>query len=342
MAWSRTWMLKAATVNLISRLPFHEHIHFFGQKVLGRQKLDATEMFRRALELFRLLRHVGGSVQESVVLEIGTGWFPFLPILAFLAGAARVITVDIHPWLTRKNTLKTVDAVSSFLEAFAQKADCNKEMLKQRYDLLRNVAHRAPSLNELLIPLGIRYLCPYDITENEFEDNSIDVIFSSNVLEHVPPHALLDIHRETARVLSESGLAMHRLNPGDHFHPLTGSTINFLKCDEKVWRFLGGYGLSYHNRLRSCEHADLVKNAGLCLAFWADSLDERAISALKMKQIALSARFAGMPTQFLCAYYSWLVARKAEPSESVGRPAKVKWVDEILDKRQTTTDASLA
>jgi len=42
-------MCKYALINLISRLPGHEWLHFMGQKLLGKHRLDAPEMLRRAI-----------------------------------------------------------------------------------------------------------------------------------------------------------------------------------------------------------------------------------------------------------------------------------------------------
>lgn len=330
---SRLWLVKAVSLNILSRLPFHERLHFTAQRLAGRHRLDAREMFARAAELFALLAHAGCLIQGARVLEIGTGWFPFTPMLAHLGGAERVFTVDIHPWLRLRNAVKTLRSLGPFLDEFAVKAQCNPDDVRSRYERARNAADSAHNLGDFLEGLNIRYLCPFDLTTSDLGSVRVDVVLSSNVLEHVPPQDLLAIHRTTARMLSDQGAAVHRFNPGDHFSPLTGSTVNFLRYSETAWRRLGGYGLSYHNRLRSCQHAALVREAGLRLALWADALDARALHVCKQGTLPVARPFASMPAEFLCAHYSWFVVRGDE-GPSAETPVRVNWIDDLLAVRR--------
>jgi len=331
---SKAWMIKAFFINMMSRVPFHEQMHFFGQKLLGKHKLDAPEMFRRSLELFRLLRHIGGSVRNGVVLEIGTGWFPFVPILSYLAGAKQVFTVDIHPWLRLHNTVKTIRALSDFLNSLNDKTGHNRESVIRRYRFVNTLAQKVASLDELLTPLHIEYICPYDITTCDLPDKSVDVAFSSNVLEHVPPDTLLKMHCELGRLLSDGGFALHRFNSGDHFENFTGSSINFLKFSERTWRLLGGYGLSYHNRMRSYEHAELARRAGLTLLFWADRVDEKAMLQLRKRQIKLDSRFTALTPETICASYTWFVTCAKAGRKSVESPIQAVSIADFLEKNR--------
>jgi len=254
-----------------------------------------------------------------------------VPLLSYLAGSAKVITVDIHPWLRRGNTKKAIASLSGLVDSFGERLGSDRGVIRERYGFMSNAAEGAQTLEELLSRLNIEYLCPYDFAKSDLEDKSIDVILSSNVLEHIPPDTLVRIHRETARVLSGGGFAIHRFNPGDHFHDLTGSTVNFLKYEERTWRFLGGYGLSYHNRLRTCEHVDLVRRAGLSLDFWGDSLDSEAMKTLQEGALRIAPRFTGMRVEFLAAFYSWFVLRRQGHARLVEGPLRLRWIDEILD-----------
>lgn len=330
--WSKAWMAKALLINLVSRLPFDEQIHFLGQKLLGKHRLDAPDLLRRAVELFGLLRMAGGSVSNAAVLEIGTGWFPFVPLMSHLAGARRVLTVDVHRWLSLRNTQKAVAALACFADELAQKTGADPAAVGERYELMAALSEKATSLRGLLEGLGISYRCPCDITKSDLPAGSVDVVFTSNVLEHVPPDSLLAIHRETARLLWPGGFAVHRFNPGDHFEAFTGSSINFLKYSERQWRLLGGQGHSYHNRMRSREHAELIRQAPLAVAFWADSIDEAAVKALAAKELTVDERFRGIPDEYLCARYSWLVAANMDPADSITSPRSVEWIDEVLNE----------
>ncbi|MFO7956946.1 MAG: class I SAM-dependent methyltransferase [Candidatus Brocadiia bacterium] len=324
------WLPKALCVNLLSRLPFSEHIHFNLQRLLGRHRLDGPEMFGRALELFRLHRHCGHDVFGKDVLEIGTGWFPFTPVMAQLLGARSVVTVDVHPWLRLGNMVRTIEELEPMLDDMARRVGAEAGMVHERHGRLLSAARETAALQDVLEAARIDYRCPCDLTKAPLPPESFDVVFSSNVLEHIPPDDLRRIHRQVGRLLRDGGLAIHRFNPGDHFVELTGSTVNFLRFSERAWRWLGGSGLSYHNRLRSCEHAGLLSEAGLGLRLWADALDREALRTELGRTVMPAEPFERMPAEFLAAYYTWFVAGRAD-GESVTKPARVRWIDALLD-----------
>lgn len=330
--WQKTWIAKSIVVNLLSRLPFHEKLHFWGQKLLGKHELDADEMFRRAGELYRLLHHVGDTARGRRVLEIGTGWFPFVPLMARLLGAERVVTVDIHPWLSLENVEDTVGALGVRLGDLAGISGAAEEELSREYCRLQKLLTRADDARDLMRRAGIEYLCPYDMTKNDFPDDSFDVAFSSNVLEHVPPETLRDIHRQTARVLDDRGWAIHRFNPGDHYKTFTGNPCNFLKFSERTWRMLGGHGLSYHNRLRSSDHARAARKTGLDIRLRANRVDEKAREAIERGELHLAPRFRGHSSSDLAATYTWLVLTPGELRDSQGFPVRGDTLEEILQQ----------
>ena len=325
------WKLKYRLINLASRLPLHERLHYLGQKMLGRQRLDGPEMLRRATEVFRLLHYAGGRVQGRDVLEIGTGWFPFVPLLAHLLGARRVFTVDIHPWLTLRHTRQTVDAIRDLADTAAAKLGVEPAEFSLRADDLAHRAGKAREIADIFGPAQIHYLPRTDLLEADMPPNSLDAVFSSNVLEHIPPDTLSAIHRKTAQLVRAGGFAVHRFNPGDHFANLSGSTIRFLECDDREWQGLGGRGLSYHNRLRTCEHAELIRETGWTPAFWAEQVDREAIEQLREGRIVPVPRYAEMSPEQICAFYAWFVLRK-DAAASAAAPLRCEWIDDILDR----------
>ena len=335
MKSNAAWMCKYALINLISRLPGHEWLHFMGQKLLGKHRLDAPEMLRRAIEPYRLARYAGGKIEDSVILEIGTGWFPFVPLLGHLLGARSVLTVDIHPWLTMKHLRRTIEAVRNLSDTVTAKLGITAAHVQARCDQLLVRAGNTQTPAELLQHANVRYLSQTDLLEVDIPSESVDLILSSNVLEHIPPDVLRAIHARTAELARPDGLAVHRFNPDDHFKTLSGSTVTFLSYSDSAWRWLGGRGLSYHNRLRTAEQADLVTRSPWGLTFWADAVDEEAVKAIKAGEIILAPRFAEMPVERVCAFYAWFIMKNGAPTTAVS-PRIVPWIDEVFTGEATS------
>ena len=86
---------------------------------------------------------------------------------------------------------------------------------------------------------------------------------SNDVLMLAFMNDLRRIHTEAYRLLVPGGLAVHRVDVGDHFATIDRriTTGNFLQFSEEDWRWYGGSGLSYHNRLRCTDHVRLLDEA---------------------------------------------------------------------------------
>src|SRR5262249_35518772 len=112
--------------------------------------------------------------------------------------------------------------------------------------------------------LGGNYFAPWDTRRLPFEDNRADVVLSNLVLPHIPPAALSEVIRETARVLRPGGLALHRLNLHDEYataDPRRGA-LDFLSYSRRTWDLFFNHSIKYNNRLRYTHYMKLFGEAG--------------------------------------------------------------------------------
>src|SRR5437660_1262474 len=104
------WKVKAHAMALLSRAPGGKRLYHLLQRCLGSNALNTPEATRRAVEIVRLMAEAGKRPHGATFVEIGTGWRPFVPFILYLAGAERVITFDINPWLTGAYAFETYRA----------------------------------------------------------------------------------------------------------------------------------------------------------------------------------------------------------------------------------------
>jgi SAM-dependent methyltransferase len=263
-------------------------------------------MLERALDLISLYETTSGPTRGRDFLEIGTGWCPWVPLLLRLTEARRIVTVDVNPWLSIKTAVRTTEAL---LDRAGKVGAALRLDPQAVYERLRS-ATSATSLAEWLAATEIAYH-GVEVQGAGLPAHSVDAVLSSNVLEHVAPSGLRAIHRESARILRPGGVVAHRFNPQDHFsegdRTITGA--NFLQYSEASWRWLGGSGLAYHNRIRCPQHVSLMREAGFEIVYSRTRPDLIARDAVKSGRLSVHTDFAGMTPDELTDDYMWVVAR---------------------------------
>jgi SAM-dependent methyltransferase len=301
------WRAKAHLLAIASRVPGGRSLYRLYQDRHASSMADAEEMFGRALDLIDLCRQGGADLRGCECLEVGTGWNPWVPLLLIVAGARRVVTTDINPWLSLKSAVGTTDALLARADRTAHALGVPERTIVSRLERARHAA----TLPQWLDALNITYHCQ-DLLSASLPAQSFDAVFSSNVLEHVEPATLRSIHLETWRVLRKGGRIVHRFNPQDHFSTVDRSITgaNFLRFSEEEWSWLGGSGLSYHNRLRCPQHRALIVECGFEVVIERRRADARARSAIELGQLRVHPDFSSFNAADLTDDYMWVVAEK--------------------------------
>jgi hypothetical protein len=302
------WRAKANALRLLGSVPGGRRVYHKAQRILGTNQIQPAEQTNRAIEVVELILHAGADPKGMVCLEIGTGWHPFLPSIMYLCGARRIISLDVNAWLTRAYTLETFRSLADQLDVISRRLRIDPETLRHRYS---RMAGRESELGALLESIGLEYHCPADARKTGLPDESVDFVCSSNVLEHISPDALSAIHNECRRILRRGGLSVHRINPGDHFARSDSSitTANFLRFSPRQWHRLAGDGIAYHNRLRCCQHVELLSQAGFTIHRHKNRIDTRALEAIRSGLLTVHPDFASFSSEELAADYLHVVAQ---------------------------------
>lgn len=200
------WIVKAIVQKVISYLPFCRDINYFFQKYITKGVYLKDDYFCGRLEHAREhLKYFQKFSKKKVPLnslEIGTGWYPVVPVAFFLSGVNEIYSVDIS-FLTSKERIKIT--LHKFIESYK-----NGELLKyipivpNRMVVLEDTYKKIETLSlaELLKKMRIIYLIE-DARKLSLPDNSIDLINSNNTFEHIYPDILLPILAELKRIVKK-------------------------------------------------------------------------------------------------------------------------------------------
>jgi|MTBAKSStandDraft_1061840.scaffolds.fasta_scaffold01656_8 SAM-dependent methyltransferase len=257
------WKWKALIMKLFAGVPAGEQMYKVLQKRFGNLNADPASRISAQEKMTSWLADREISIPGSVVLEVGTGHKPVIPICFALMGARRVYTVDLH-------RRQDEGLLQGMLRRFASSRDqlirswsryVPEEMVRQRFAVL--LRHQDnPQL--FFTKIGIHYLAPADAGSLALPDESVDCHLSNTVMEHISPEAIRRIMLEAKRLLKKNGVAIHFIDLSDHFqHQDSAITpLNFLRYTEKQWQRLAGNQFAYTNRLRPPDYYAIFQDLG--------------------------------------------------------------------------------
>ncbi|MDD9957008.1 MAG: methyltransferase domain-containing protein [Anaerolineaceae bacterium] len=315
------WTTKARIQNLIAALPgpLSDFCYYRMQRLAGGlrnptpvKQIDGGCQLAAAIQEQRPL-------DGARVMEVGSGRSLAIPVLMWLLGAKRVLTVDLNRYLrpeVLRADLAYLRANQPWLnEQLAPLAGESGPTSGRLRDLLALDLEGPPARlpEDLLRLCGIDYRAPADAAALDLADGSIDVHLSRAVLEHVPPDDLAGILREASRVLKPDGLCVHLIDLSDHFqHQDTSiSRVNFLRYSEAEWERLAGNRFMFMNRLRAGDYLTIFAEAGLELLDQSRVVDDEALRLIESGALPLDGRFEGRTPEDLATTRLLVVARPA-------------------------------
>jgi SAM-dependent methyltransferase len=245
------------------------------------------------------------SLDDTVVLEVGSGWHPLIPVLYSLAGAGCVYLTDLR-------RLCHAASFGTDLDALRKHKNLILVTIPIGGDAFDLALAWDPSmgLDAGLRHLRLKYLAPCDCRKLSLPPESVDIVTSRAVLEHVPPEVILGIFRESFRLLRPGGLACHIVDNSDHWQHTDRSIsrVNFLRFSDAVfcWTYLNG--LNYQNRPRHPEYGEMLIQAGFNILRNEPKVSEESVVALRT--LPVSARFSRFTVEEMAAINTFVLARK--------------------------------
>ncbi len=303
------WRLKGITQKILSTVPGGVSLNDLLQRGVGGLRDFPKHVASRVIDdwvvIASYMKELGVGLAGLSYMEIGTGWVPILPVCYALAGARSVATFDLNRHLNARLTLRMVALLEPLLPSISEAGAQPLSVVEAAFADLRASA----TTGELFRRARIDYRAPANATLSGLPDDSVDVVFSNNVLEHVPGPDIVRMMHESRRILRRGGLAIHCVNPGDHYAYFDRSitTINYLTYSDRQWAFWNNR-LLYQNRLRPVDFIRMTQNAGFDIVLQRNRPRAELLSKLPLMDIA--SEFDRYPPEELCCTSIGFVARK--------------------------------
>jgi SAM-dependent methyltransferase len=267
------WWAKLGAKLVLSRLPFRYAIW----QRLGLFRHGAMDASEYALRVFHgHIERAGlkNQLRGKTVLEVGPGDSIASAIIAAAHGAksilvdtGRFVRADIEPYLQLECALN------------------DSGMPPPPILGCRNI-------NEILDRCNAQYLTNGTGSLRRIKSESVDLVFSQAVLEHVRKRDVPETIRECRRILAPGGVCSHQVDLRDHL----GGALNNLRFSESVWEseFFSTSGF-YTNRISYSQMLDVFRRA----CFQVEVVDVRRWAVLPTPRNRLAKEFRDMPEEDL-------------------------------------------
>ena len=199
------WILKTAVQHVISWLPWSHRWNELLQKYVTKGLLLRPADFESKVECCRQhwehYQTFSRKPKEApIVLELGTGWFPIVPVGLYLCGAESVTTYDLVPLVRSAALRQTLE----FFCAYDQDGRLQTSLPRVRPDRMRAVRQLLSSASgapvaSLLARLNIRTVVG-DARKTSLPANAVDLVCSTVVFEHISRDILAGLFAEFRRV----------------------------------------------------------------------------------------------------------------------------------------------
>jgi SAM-dependent methyltransferase len=296
------WQLHCAKNTLKSLLPFQQRLRSLKRRLgLRRDNIAEASVYPGGFDQVFLLRSAGLDVRGRDILEIGTGWYPVIPLMLRVAGARHVYLTDAHELLDLKNLKASLDFLRPRVADMASRFDVPEAEIEAKLKI-----PETQDLVTALTALGMSYYVPFDHKDVSFK---VDAIISHTVLEHIQPEVIMELLCNARHVLRTGGMISHGIDHSDHRANADQrlNRVDFLRYSDRVWKYLCLDPHDYTNRLRHSDYVAMVKDAGFSVVYERALVDEKTRATIG--EIPLAFQFQGRDPDDLSTLWSNIVAK---------------------------------
>ena len=306
------WRVKGAIQKALGYVPGGDRIHYMLQRYAGGMRDFGRECDIKVDDWRLMMGHMRAAnleVQGAAMVEIGTGWYPTFPFCLYLAGAGHVYTFDLNRLLKDEMVHLLADRLAAHVALIAKESGRPEDEVKAEQVTLTSAITAGASLANATGGI-VDYRAPADASQTSLLADSIDVVFSNSVLEHVPRPVIEACFAEAKRVLKPGGIMVHSVNCGDHYAYTDRSIhqLHYLQFSDDDWAKWNNEFL-YQNRLRAIDFIDMARHAGFTIE--VDTSRASAERLAQLDSIIVHPRFAHYTREQLAITSVDFVARRS-------------------------------
>ena len=245
-------------------------------------------------------------IRGLTCVELGTGWHANSSMVLLSLGAECVHSFDLYRHLNQQFWEAGLEEIRN-IGHHSHHSHHTEHIFPFDCDLVAAAGRMDVNAIDLA---QFHYQAPHDAQDTGLDSDSADLYFSHAVLEHCREHAIVDLLRESHRVLRSGGLCWHYVQPTMHaaWKDPGATGIEYLTCSDRLWRILYENDIAHENRLRGVQYVELIRASGFeILGSW-HKIDSAGLAVLSHRTLA--PRYRHFTPEELATNHIWILSRK--------------------------------
>ena len=292
--------LKVFSANGATRFAYRQ----LGNVVGTRRRAQGIEpgYVERADGNLRFAEKHGAIADGMRVMELGTGWVHWEALFTRLFYEVEVVLFDV--WDNRG-----FDGFRNYATHLAERLpslETRDAAAREKASALLGRVLECAVFDEVYRLLGCRYVVDAEGRLDALEDGSLDLVFSSEVMEHIPASTLPRLANDLARVLTARGHVNQHIVEADHLclYAPGMHAKSYLRFSDREWARWFDNRVQYMNRWQHSDFVRLFRKHGFAI------VDQEITNSVDTASIEVDPRWREYDKADLDATVTRLLVRR--------------------------------
>lgn len=292
--------LKAFSTNAWTRKIYRQLGNKLGNR--SRNKGIPAHYIQRAHENLLKIETYGKIRDGMQLVELGTGWAHWEAVFTRLFYDVNFILFDV--WDNRQ--FSGFHRYCSDLRRRLRTEVDRPAAQIDRAELILDQLINLNSFDEVYDLLGFKYVINDKGSLSAIDSGLIDLVISSDVLEHVHVNSIDTLMQDMFRILRSGGASSHQIVPYDHLaiYDRAVNGKNYIKYSDWAWKTFFENEVQYFNRVQQSEWIEKFSEHGFKILY------EQITGRDDVSKIKISDRFSSYSNDDLESTVTHIIAVK--------------------------------
>ena len=296
----------AIAQKILSNIPYGEKIYYgIGKKLQGNVKGRSGPM-QSALNLVK----VGLSLikENDTILDVGTGWYHHEPFLFYLSGNFKVYLFDIMDKAEINYIKNYLNGISDRLAEICDFFEISFDQARNKLDFLLSLNKKS----EIYETCNFHPVITKETDSLFLPENSIDLMISNCVLNHIPLSILKPELKMLKKILKTTGRMHFLVGHDDHwtFHDRSANMFQYYKYSDAFYKLFFETNFQFQNRLIKTEWEQLFEESGIKIIKYFPHQTEISLNEIKELRKVINIRFSDKSNDELSIIHSYFTLGK--------------------------------